>query len=96
MTDPIDSSLGARSGDRIGRWARGTLIATGVLLVATLARVGQLKAAPSEALSAHLDPRTTTARRPAERGRVLDRRGQIVAMSVSTRRLFADPAFLYE
>ncbi|MGA1056508.1 MAG: peptidoglycan D,D-transpeptidase FtsI family protein [Phycisphaerales bacterium] len=82
--------------DRLGRWARGTLIATGVLLVATLARVGQLKAAPSEALSAHLDPRTTTARRPAERGRVLDRRGQIVAMSVSTRRLFADPAFLYE
>ncbi|MGA1517982.1 MAG: hypothetical protein ACO396_09455, partial [Phycisphaerales bacterium] len=46
--------------DRLGRWARGTLIATGVLLVATLARVGQLKAAPSEALSAHLDPRTTT------------------------------------
>ncbi len=37
MTDPIDSSLGARSGDRIGRWARGTLIATGVLLVATVA-----------------------------------------------------------
>lgn len=87
---------GSPSTDRLGRWARGTLIATGVLLVATLARVGQLKAAPSDALSAHLDPRTTTARRPAERGRVLDRRGQIVAMSVSTKRLFADPAFLYE
>lgn len=96
MTAPIASDHAVRSPDRIGRWARGALIATGVLLVATLARVGQLKAAPSDALSAHLDPRTTSARRPAERGRVLDRRGQIVAMSVSTRRLFADPAFLYE
>ena len=95
MTEPVAASA-ARTPGRIGGWARGTLIATGVLLVATLVRVGQLKAAPSDALSAHLDPRTTTARRPAERGRVLDRRGQIVAMSVSTRRLFADPAFLYE
>jgi len=92
--DPLPAS-GVRP-DRLGRWSRGAILATTGLLAATIIRVAQLETVPSAALSRHLDPRTTTATRPAERGRVLDRRGQVVAMSVLTRRLFADPAFLYE
>lgn len=72
------------------------LLAIPLLLVATLARVAQLKAAPGDRLEAHLDPRTSTAPRPAQRGRLLDRRGQVIALSVPSQRLFADPAFLYE
>ena len=96
MTAPLESVEARPGSDRLGLWSKGAVFVATVVLAAATARVAQIKLAPGEALAAHLDPRTTTARRPAERGRVLDRRGQVIAMSVTGRRLFADPAFLYE
>lgn len=92
---PLPAEPSARS-----RWIRrcSQVLVTGICLslVATLARVAQLKAAPGARLEAHLDPRTSTATRPAQRGRLLDRRGQLIALSVQSHRLYADPAFLQE
>ncbi len=97
MSDEAAASDCESDGDRRIRLAvQILLVAIPLLLVATLARVAQLKASPGERLEAHLDPRTSTASRPAQRGRLLDRRGQVIALSVPSQRLFADPAFLQE
>jgi len=85
-----------RDRDRIGRWSRIAVGGVSLLLVFTLARVAQLQASPEPDLEPHLEPPTSRATRPAVRGRLLDRRGQIVALSVPSERLFADPRFLLE
>jgi cell division protein FtsI (penicillin-binding protein 3) len=95
-TTPTIASDTERLHRPIRIWSRVLVIGISAVLVATLARVAQLQARPGEALEAHLDPRTSTAARPAQRGRLLDRRGQVVALSIAGRRLYADPAFIYE
>jgi len=82
--------------DRVGRWSRVALAGLSLLLAGTLVRVAQLQAAPEAGLRPHLEPRASNAVRPALRGRLLDRRGQIVALSVPSKRLFVDPQHLRE
>jgi len=96
VTAEGDAAPGGRSRDRIGRWSRVVLATLSLLLAGAIVRVAQLQAAPDAGLETHLQPRASTAERPAMRGRLLDRRGQIVALSVPSKRLFADPRFLRE
>ena len=60
-------------------------------LVLVLARVAQLQIAPSEPLSAHIQPRATTHTLGATRGDLLDRRGRVLATSRIARRVIVDP-----
>lgn len=95
--DPDEGDLGAPgTSDRFGRWSRIAIAGLSLLLLGGLVRVAHLQAAPEAALEPHLEPRTSSAVRPALRGRLLDRRGQIIAISVPSKRLFADPRFVRE
>ncbi|MHC4869520.1 MAG: peptidoglycan D,D-transpeptidase FtsI family protein [Planctomycetota bacterium] len=96
MSEESASDTSGVSPDRIGRWSRVAVAGVSLLLAGALIRVAQLQAAPEASLEAHLEPRTAKAVRPAMRGRLLDRRGQIIALSVPSKRLFADPRFVRE
>lgn len=61
----------------------------GLLLV--LGRVAQLQISPSEQLSQHIQPRSTTTTLGATRGDLLDRRGRIIATTSVAHRVVVDP-----
>ncbi|MSR45205.1 MAG: penicillin-binding protein 2 [Phycisphaerales bacterium] len=74
------------------------LIVVGVILSLslTLLRVAQLKTLPSSQLMPAMGSRTSTSTELAARGRIVDRRGRILATSVVGYRLFADPATIWK
>lgn len=80
---------------RIKAWTRGVVIATIAGLSLTLVRVAQLKLAPPDQLDPAMGSRTSTTTEFAARGRILDRRGRVLATSVVGYRLFVDPVTLY-
>lgn len=65
-------------------------------LGATLLRTAQLKTLPPSKLIPAMGSRTSTSTELAARGRILDRRGRILATSVVGYRLFADPATIWK
>ncbi|MDA0214888.1 MAG: penicillin-binding protein 2 [Planctomycetota bacterium] len=81
---------------RIRGLSRGVLIVTIVALGATLVRTAQLKTLPPSKLIPAMGSRTSTSTELAARGRLLDRRGRILATSVVGYRLFADPATIWK
>ena len=81
---------------RIRAWSRGIVVVTIVALSATLVRVAQLKTVPPSKLLPAMGSRTSTSTELAARGRILDRRGRILATSVVGYRLFADPATIWK
>ncbi|MSR69566.1 MAG: penicillin-binding protein 2 [Phycisphaerales bacterium] len=80
----------------IRAWSRGIVIVTIVALGGTLIRVAQLKMVPPSQLLPAMGSRTSTSTELAARGRILDRRGRILATSVVGYRLFADPATIWK
>jgi cell division protein FtsI (penicillin-binding protein 3) len=82
-------------------WSRLMLATVGISIVATIARVAQLKT--------DADPRLTDAMlhndgtpiqylrraQPQPRGTIFDRRGQVIAMDVPGHRLYIDPRHVY-
>jgi len=81
---------------RIRGWSRGVVVLTIAALVATLARTAQLKTVPPSKLIPAMGSRTSTSAELASRGRILDRRGRILATSIVGYRLFADPATIWK
>lgn len=83
------------------RWSAVVLSVVSLSLVATVARVAQLKTNPSERLVDAMEHRDGTPMQFLKRtqhqprGTVYDRRGQVVAMDVPGYRLFADPRHIY-
>lgn len=85
-----------RSMQGIRSWSRGIVIVTIAALGGTLFRVAQLKTLPPSQLLPAMGSRTSTSTELAARGRILDRRGRILATSVVGYRLFADPATIWK
>lgn len=85
-----------RSMQGIRSWSRGIVIVTIAALGGTLFRVAQLKTLPPSQLFPAMGSRTSTSTELAARGRILDRRGRILATSVVGYRLFADPATIWK
>ncbi|MSQ90299.1 MAG: penicillin-binding protein 2 [Phycisphaerales bacterium] len=81
---------------RLRNCTRGVVLLTIVTLGATLIRVAQLKTLPPSQLQPAMGSRTSTSTELAARGRILDRRGRILATSVVGYRLFADPATIWK
>ena len=59
-------------------------------------RIAWLKLAPSPELIAAAGSHRSDAKEPAERGQITDRRGRVLAASLMSRRLYVDPAFIWE
>jgi cell division protein FtsI (penicillin-binding protein 3) len=98
--DPLAREARARA-RRTRIWSSVLLGCVGLSIVATIARVVQLKvdADPrlidamvhNDGTPIHFLRRT----QPQPRGPIFDRRGQMIAIDVPGTRLFADPAFIY-
>lgn len=84
------------SQERIRVCTRTVLLATIAALALTLLRVAQLKTLPPGQLEPAMGSRTSTSPELAARGRILDRRGRVLATSVVGYRLFADPATIWK
>lgn len=82
------NASGSRRIERVG-W----LAALGMtsLMALVVGRVAQLQTAPSEALLAQRQERTTTARVPGTRGDVLDAKSRLLATTRFGSRVFVDP-----
>ncbi len=83
----------AKRADRIGRLAIAFML---LGLAVVLGRVIQLQMSPSDRLSRFVGERTSHATYMAPRGDVLDRRGRVMAASMSGMRIFIDPYMLGE
>ena len=81
---------------RIRAWGRIAVITLGAALLATSVRVAWLKIAPDPRLLAAAGSHRSDAKEPAHRGQVLDRRGRVLATSLVARRVFVDPAWIWE
>jgi cell division protein FtsI (penicillin-binding protein 3) len=98
--DPLRQAADARARTR-RRWSAVLLSCVAASLVATIARVAQLKTAPEERLvDAMLHDDGTPIQflqrtQLVPRGTIYDRRGQVVAMDVTGYRLFIDPRHVY-
>ncbi|MBC23551.1 MAG: hypothetical protein CMJ32_06495 [Phycisphaerae bacterium] len=81
---------------RILTFARIFIVVIAVLLALTVTRIVQLKLHPGQDLQETVGTRESTLSTVALRGRILDRRGRVAAMSVVGYRLFADPALIIQ
>lgn len=82
--------------DRITGASRWLLGATVLMLGAVAIRVAQLKSLPDSRLAPAMGSRTSTSPELNARGRILDRKGRILATSSVGYRLYADPAMIWE
>ncbi len=82
--------------DRISMASRVLLGATVLMLGAVAIRVAQLKSIPDSRLAPAMGSRTSTSPELNARGRILDRKGRILATSSVGYRLYADPAMIWE
>jgi len=88
---PLERTDGPRGSDRASLIARIFAgFATAVLIV-VVARVAQLKAAPSEQLGRFVSDRVSIETEPSPRGDLLDRRGRPLSMSQIGFRVILDP-----
>ena len=90
------SSAAAPDARRVRAWTRGVLVGVAALLSLTVVRVAHLKIVPPPELDTTLGSRTSTTRELASRGRILDRRGRVLATTTVGHKLFADPALIWE
>ncbi|MFM7807892.1 MAG: hypothetical protein ACKPEA_08160, partial [Planctomycetota bacterium] len=82
--------------DRISMASRVLLGATVLMLGAVAIRVAQLKSIPDSRLAPAMGSRTSTSPELNARGRILDRKGRILATSSVGYRLYADPAMIWK
>ncbi len=66
------------------------------MLVCTTARITWLKVLPHEQLAAAAGAHRSDAKELAERGQIVDRRGRVLATSLMARRVYVDPALIWE
>jgi len=101
---PVSQPQAAIQADRsrrIRRWSTVLLSIVGVSIVATIARVGQLKSDPEPQLLASMEHKDGSPSQyirrmqPEARGVIFDRCGRVVAMDIPGRRLFVDPRQVY-
>jgi len=81
---------------RVRAWSRCMVIGVLFLLMATSARIIWLKVVPDARLMAAAGSHRSDAREPAERGQIVDRRGRVLAASLMARRVYVDPAFIWD
>lgn len=95
---PITSvSMSSNHGRDRAMWVGRVLMATlTVLLVALLARVVQLQAAPPETISELLNSQQSASALMGRRGALLDREGRPLASTRVSKRLFVDPALIVD
>lgn len=96
MTMQSTTPLSEAQSSRVRAWSRFLVIASVTLLLGTVARIVWLKVVPDERLMAAAGSHRSDAREPAERGQIVDRRGRVLATSLMARRVYVDPAFLYD
>ena len=96
MTSGLPSAIAEAQSSRIRAWSRVLVSVVVVALLATTARIAWLKMVPDPRLLAAAGSHRSDAREPAERGEIVDRRGRVMAASLMARRVFVDPAFVWE
>ena len=94
--NPVPTALAQTQSERIRAWGRVLVGMVVTLLLATSVRIAWLKLAPDARLVAMAGSHRSDAREPAERGEIVDRRGRVMAASLMARRVFVDPAFIWE
>jgi cell division protein FtsI (penicillin-binding protein 3) len=95
--NPFDAPQVTRSqSDRIRAWSRTLLVVASAALLSVTVRVAWLKTTDDPRLVAAAGVHQSTAPEPAARGQIVDRRGRVLAASLMGRRLFADPAMIWE
>jgi cell division protein FtsI (penicillin-binding protein 3) len=88
---------GPETGSRRTRaWTGYVLLGICGLLSLSVLRVAHLKVLPPPELDTTLGSRTSTTRELASRGRILDRRGRVLATTTVGAKLFADPALIWD
>ena len=90
------SNISESQSSRIRAWSRVLIFATAGLLFSISARVAWLKTTDDPKLTAAAGVHRSTAPELASRGQIVDRRGRVLAASLMGRRLFADPAMIWE
>ena len=81
---------------RVRAWGRVLVIGVIAALLGTTVRIAWLKTVPNENLVRAAGTHRSDARELAERGQILDRRGRVLATSLMERRVFVDPALIWE
>ncbi len=90
------ANISETQSSRIRAWSRVLVLTTATLLLAISARVAWLKSADDPQLLAAAGVHQSIAPELASRGQIVDRRGRVLAASLMGRRLFADPALIWE
>ena len=81
---------------RMRAWGRALVVLVVAALLGTSMRIAWLKVSPHEELVRAAGTHRSDAREIAERGQILDRRGRVLATSLMARRVFVDPALVWE
>lgn len=90
------SQISEAQSSRIRAWSRLLITTTAIVLFAISARVAWLKSTDDPRLLEAAGVHRSTAPEPASRGQIIDRRGRVLAASLMGRRLFADPAMIWD
>ena len=96
MTRQSITSVSEAQAWRTRSWGRVLVSCVIVALLGTSARIAWLKTNPNEQLERAAGTHRSDARELAERGQILDRRGRVLATSLMARRVFVDPALIWE
>jgi cell division protein FtsI (penicillin-binding protein 3) len=96
MNPRVRATLPDEQAWRIRRWGAVLVTSVAVALLAPSARIAWLKIATNDALDRAAGTHRSDARELAERGQILDRRGRVLATSLMSRRVFVDPALVWE
>ncbi|MEI6023983.1 MAG: penicillin-binding protein 2 [Phycisphaerales bacterium] len=90
------SQISEKQSSRIRAWSRVLIVTTATALLCITARVAWLKTTDDPRLMAAAGVHQSTAPELASRGQIVDRRGRVLASSLMGRRLFADPAMIWD
>ena len=90
------SKIAEDQSSRIRAWSRVLILGAAALLLSISARVVWLKTTNDPQLTNAAGVHRSTAPELASRGQIVDRRGRVLAASLMGRRLFADPAMIWE
>ena len=90
------SSISEAQSNRIRAWSRVLIVTTTAILFSISVRVAWLKSTDDPRLLEAAGVHRSIAPEPASRGQIVDRRGRVLAASLMGRRLFADPAMIYD
>lgn len=90
-TATVDETAGAK---RVLMVGRAMAIVLTLALIALLGRVLQLQTSPPPQIKERFDSQKSSATLAGRRGTILDRRGRMMAVTRTAKRLFVDPALI--